>query len=212
MFELLLHEQAWPFAVALALMLILGVLELVSMIFGGVLSATLESWLPDTDITDFSAPHDNVLNQFFGWLRIRELPVLMSLVVALMLFGLLGLLVQQGCRSVTGALLPAWLAVLATMPLLAPLLRVTLGLLGRVMPKDETSAVSEESLVGRTAVIVLGTARSGSPAQAKVQDEHGYSHYVMVEPDEADLSFAQGDKVLLVRHLSAIYRGIRPLN
>ena len=62
--------------------------------------------------------------------------------------------------------------------------RVVGGALGRIIPRDETTAVSDASLVGRVGTIVIGTARAGKPAQARVRDEHGASHYVMVEPEE----------------------------
>jgi hypothetical protein len=74
--------------------------------------------------------------------------------------------------------------------------------LAKVIPKDETTAVPDVSLVGRVATIVIGTARAGRPAQARVRDEHGTTHYVMVEPEEPDESFASGTSILLVRHLS----------
>jgi hypothetical protein len=84
--------------------------------------------------------------------------------------------------------------------------------LAKVLPKDETQSVSQSGLVGRMATIVLGTARQGSPAQAKVRDQHGQTHYVMLEPDEDDASFQAGDSVLLISHQGAIYRAIRDNN
>jgi len=78
----------------------------------------------------------------------------------------------------------------------------------RIMPRDETSAVSRDSLVGRVAVIVTGEAAHNSAAQARVRDEHGQVHYVMVEPDNAADTFKQGSSVLLVRHAGAKYFAI----
>lgn len=208
MLDLLFSPAFKPFGIALCLMMLLGVLELFSMLFGGVLSSMLESLLPEMDAVDVSAPHDSVLNQFFGWLKLREVPLLMALVVGLLEFGLLGLVLQHTVGALTGSMLPAWLAGVLCFGLLLPLLRFSLQGLGRVMPKDETSAVSQDSLIGRVATITLGQARQGFPAEAKVQDEHGYSHYLMVEPDEADVSFSQGQQVLLVRRISAVYRVI----
>ena len=54
-----------------------------------------------------------------------------------------------------------------------PIVRISGGALGRVIPRDETTAVSIESLVGRIATVVSGTARAGYPAQARVTTEHG---------------------------------------
>ena len=83
------------------------------------------------------------------------------------------------------------------------------GLLARVMPGDETSAVSEMSLIGRAGVVVQGVARQGSAAQMKLRDMHGRIHYVLVEPDLADETFEEGAAVLLVKKNGARYMGIR---
>ena len=82
------------------------------------------------------------------------------------------------------------------------------GAVAKVMPKEETSAVSLNSLVGRVATITLGTASPGKPAQGKVRDEHGLEHYVMIEPDIADAAFEQGSEVLLVRSEGAKFFAI----
>ena len=71
--------------------------------------------------------------------------------------------------------------------------------LGAILPKDKTTAVNVDTLLGREAVITDGTARSGSPARAKVFDQHGQSHLVMVEPEDAAQAFAAGQQVVLLR-------------
>jgi len=75
-----------------------------------------------------------------------------------------------------------------------------------LVPKEESSAVSSETFVGREAEIVLGTARRDNPTQARLYDEHGRSHYVLVEPDDAAESFSQGERVLLVRSVGPRFR------
>ena len=55
-----------------------------------------------------------------------------------------------------------------------------------MIPKDETTAVSDASLVGRVGTIVIGTASAGRPAETRVHDEHGTTHYIMVEPEGPD--------------------------
>ena len=80
------------------------------------------------------------------------------------------------------------------------------------MPRDETSAVTEDSLLGRIAVITLGTARVGYPAEAKVRDQHGYSHYIRLEPDSSGCSFDQGSEVLLLTRQGTVYQGILNTN
>jgi len=82
------------------------------------------------------------------------------------------------------------------------------ALLAQIVPKDETSAVSESSLIGRTATIGNGVARRGLAAQARVKDSMGRTHYLMVEPDLDDDVFDEGTQVLIVRKAGAFYRCI----
>ncbi len=206
MIETFLATENRIFSICLSLMLLLGILELLGALFGAALSDLLEGFLPEQDL---GVAHDNALNQFFGWLKIDQVPALISLIVFLFEFSMLGFILQSWGYTITGEWLSAWLVAPTALLLCLPLLRLSLSGLGKVMPKDETSAVSEDSLIGRVAVITLGVAKTGSPAEAKVKDQHGYSHYLLVEPDLNDLEFQQGQSVLLVARHSAVYKAIR---
>lgn len=212
MLSLMLASENMAFSIALVLMLMIAVLEGVAALFGAGVSSALDSLMPDADIS----PHtevgqidaDTALSRFLGWLRIGEVPLLMLLVVFLLSFGLLGLLLQGAIQNTLGSLAPAWLAVPVVFMLSLPLVRLGGGVLQAIMPRDETSAVSEDSLLGRIAVITLGTARVGYPAEAKVRDQHGYSHYIQLEPDSPEDEFCQGNEVLLLSRQGAVYKAI----
>lgn len=81
-----------------------------------------------------------------------------------------------------GHYLPAWLAGLLVPSGLATV-RGLGALVAHIIPQDETSIVSERSLLGRSGVVSAGAARRGLAAQARVRDAHGRTHYLMVEPD-----------------------------
>ena len=216
MFCLMLASENMVFSIALVLMLMIAVLEGVAALFGAGMSSALESLLPESELN----PHtevgqieaDTALSRFLGWLRIGEVPILMLLVIFLLCFSLLGLALQAVVHSITGALAPGWLAVPVALVLSLPLVRLGGGILQTIMPKDETSAVSEDSLIGRVAVITLGSARRGYPAEAKVRDQFGYSHYIQVEPESAEEEFHQGTEVLLLTRHSAIYTAMENPN
>ena len=80
-----------------------------------------------------------------------------------------------------------------------------------IFPKDETTAVTQESLVGCVGVVILGTAKRGSPAQARVKDGYGQQHYVMVEPDD-DNALMQGETVLLISLQDNLFKAIKNPN
>ena len=110
---------------------------------------------------------------------------------------------------VFGYLLPGFAAAVMVFFISLPFVRMFGGLLARIIPKDETDAVSEDSFIGRTATITLGRASKGSPTRAKLTDHHGTTHYIMVEPDIDDEIFEQGSSVLLVSRVGAVFKAIR---
>ena len=145
-----------------------------------------------------------------GWLRVGQLPVLILLIVFLTTFGLAGLGVQSLAHGLLGSFLPASVAWLPALGLSAPIFRLASGVTARFMPKDETSAVSHDTFVGCVGVVTIGTARAGHPAEVRVRDTFGKSHYVMVEPEEIGEEIHAGEPVLLVRRAGSRFHGICP--
>ncbi|WP_326524854.1 YqiJ family protein [Sphingomonas sp.] len=143
-----------------------------------------------------------------AWLGVGRLPLLMLLVVYLAAFGLIGLVGQQLSADLLGTLQPLWLAGPAAAVVALPVTGIAARLLGRVLPRDHTTAIDIEDLIGRGAVIVTGRATPGSPARARAEDRHGQPHFVMVEPDNPGQSFEEGETVLLVRREGDAFRAI----
>ena len=65
-------------------------------------------------------------------------------------------------------------------------------------------------MIGQPAKIILGIAQANSPAQAKVKDQFGQTHYVLVEPEQ-DESFQQGQIVILTRKTKLGFQAISQL-
>ncbi|MBS0660270.1 MAG: DUF1449 family protein [Verrucomicrobia bacterium] len=196
-----------PFAVALALLLLIALLELIGLIIGHGLSHLADSWLPDLHLGDGLhglSGFDKVL----AWLYVGKFPAVALLAVFLASFGLGGVILQEGFRAWLGHPVSAWLAA-AIMAGPALYLVHTVGRIGgRMVSRSESLAVSADSLVGRRATIALGTARRGRPAQAKVRDEHGKMHYVMLEPSSDETAFVQGTEVTLVERRGSTYTAV----
>ncbi|WP_028583040.1 YqiJ family protein [Desulfogranum mediterraneum] len=213
MISFLLAPENSPFTVALVMMLAIALVEGITTLIGAGLSDLLESVLPELELdldadldADLQAP--GVFTRFLSWLRIGQVPVLILAIVFLTVFGLLGLISQSVSAAIRGAPLPAWLAVLPTLLLALPLVRISNGVLVRILPKDETESVSEESFIGRIAVITLGRASKGRPAQARLKDQFGQAHYIMVEPDSEETCLDQGSTVLIVSRKGAGFTAI----
>ncbi len=200
MWEFITATENLPFSVALAVMLALGLLEGVGMLLGAGLSGFIDSLLPDVnfhlDMPDVQSP--GILSQVLGWLYVGKVPFLVVFIVLLTCFGIVGLILQSMVQSILGTLLPALLVTPFALALALPVTRVSVAGIARIMPRDETEAVSSNSFIGRVAIITIGTARKGYAAQARLNDEHGQTHYVMVEPDSSTEEFAYGSEVLLI--------------
>jgi len=143
-----------------------------------------------------------------AWLGVGKVPLLILVVVLLALFGIVGIVLQQIAAALTGGPLSLWLAAPAALVAALPLAGGAASALARILPHDETTAVSLDSLVGKRAIVTVGTARRGSPAQARVRDVHGQSHYVMVEPSADHQSVSAGETMLLVRREDAVFIGL----
>lgn len=217
MLEFFVEPANSPFSIAIMVMFGIAILEGICLVLGFGIFQFLDTLLPELELNteidisvDMESP--SALSRFFSWLRIGKVPILMLLVVLLTSFGLIGLTIQSFVVSITGHLIPGWLASIPALLLAFPVVSVSGKILEKIMPGDETDAVSEDSLVGRVATITIGTAKSGSPAEARVQDQHGTTHYVMVEPDLADSEFPSGSQILLIRNEGARFVAITASN
>jgi hypothetical protein len=203
--SLLLTPETWPFAVASLLILSIAVIEGIALLIGTTATGWLDSLLhhsPD-GFLDHSPDGPESPDSWLGWLHLGKVPLLVLVVLFLALFALIGFALDLVAAGVFGAMIPPLIAAPVAAVAALPLMRVCAGGIAHLIPSDQTYAVSLDTLVGRIAVIVSGTARLGYPAQGKVTSEHGQVHYVMVEPDVAEVTFAQNDAVLLVKRLSA---------
>ncbi|MFY7761570.1 OB-fold-containig protein [Aquidulcibacter sp.] len=197
--DLFLGQNALFYS-ALLLTVALCVLEVILLLIGfsSSDSAGLDGLDGDGDVNGSGGG-------ILGYLNVGRLPFTLFFATACAVFGLTGLAIQQASFAVTGQVLP--MAVAAPLALLGsvPGTRWISRLLGRLMPKTETTALSQHDLVGLTAIVTLGVAKRGSPAQARVRDQFGQNHYVMVEPARAEEALSEGQAVLLTQRAGHHY-------
>lgn len=207
-----------PFAVALGIMLGLSLLEVLSTLFGAALSQLLDTVVPEVDgllgDVDLAAQSSSLSSlpemaaQLLVWINLGRVPALILLLLFLTGFGCVGVALQQSCVALLGEPLPSWLAAVAATLLALPWLHLSGRVLSDVMPEQETTAVTRNSLVGKVATIIGGAARLGSPAQAKLTDPHGQTHYVLVEPEEPHEVLCAGSEVVLLALDGAVFKAV----
>lgn len=195
--DIFLAPESWPFSVALLLLLAIAVIEGMGLLVGLSVSSWLDQLLPDA-----SDGLDSLSAAWLGWLHVCKVPLLVLLAILLTGFSVIGFTVNGLIKSLLGFYPPALLSSIAAFLGALPVVRLTGGAIARVMPADETSAVTLDTLVGRLAVIVNGTARVNFPAQARVKNEHGQTLYIHVEPDNDAQTFSTGESILLVKQIS----------
>jgi hypothetical protein len=193
--------ETWPFGVALGLMLAIALVEGLGLLVAASPSHMLDNLLPEID-------GDSGLDKLLGWLYMGRVPALVLLMLFLTGYAVIGYALQKLALGLFGAYLPVWLAGLLAVPAGLATVRGLGGLAARIIPRDESSAVSETTLIGRTGVVSGGTARRGLAAQARVLDSHGRTHFVMVEPEIDDQVFQQGAPILLVSKPGPFFRCI----
>lgn len=198
MFAQFLTTPYLPFAIALVVMIGIGLIEAIGLGLGHL----------DLD-ADGADVHDGMLD----WLGLGgELPILIWLTSLLGCFTLSGVAIQQGATALVGAPL-AWGWASGGALVVGALLN-TLAARGlvRIMPGFETTVISTDDLLRLRGTILEGTARRGAPARAKVVDEHGQAHFIMVEPhDEVD-AIASGEAALIVRREGTLFYALPERN
>jgi hypothetical protein len=184
-----------PFALSFVVMIGIGLIEAIGLGLGQL------------DLDADAAPDSG--SGLLDWLGLgNDVPLLIWLTSLLGCFTIAGIALQQTAAAMGGAPLPAGLASAGA--LVAGLLLNTLAAhgLARVMPSFETTVISTDDLLRRRGTILEGAARRGSPARAKVVDQHGQAHFVMVEPHEDSDVIRAGETALLVRREGQLFFGL----
>lgn len=199
----MLADYNLPFAAALFFMLLLAIAQAMGVadMLDGDASLDVDTAADvdaDLDADVEGGGHAGVIDGLFGFLGLRRVPLTAWLAMFLFFFAAIGFGIQELADSLLGAPLDRWVASVfaggASLPVAAAASRP----LGAILPRDETTAVTLDQLVGRRGTITDGIARTGSPARTKVRDHHGHAHYIMVEPHEESSQLHAGDVVLIV--------------
>ncbi|HRD30599.1 MAG TPA: DUF1449 family protein [Fimbriimonadaceae bacterium] len=198
MVKFLLAPQNIPFLVAYIIMLAFAVLTLV---VGAMDNADADAEVDiDADGLDFG---DHVLS----YLGIGKVPFTMLLVSFAWSFGSCGYIVQFVFRSMAGMVSPWVASAIALVPALLLHGLVAKGL-RQITDRDDSTAVHSDSFVGKLATVTLGETQRGKPTQAKLRDQHGQTHYVLVEPHREEDTLLPGQEVILVARQGSLYEAM----
>ena len=199
--EHLLLPEVRPFAIAAVMIVIVGGVEVTSMVIGASLSELVGH------VVDFEQGSDNVFINAVSWLNVGGVPLLVFIVVILGMFSIMGFLIQDVARAVA-APLPLIAAVPLACAASVPLVRGTTRLVSRIVPKDESYAVGLTDLVGRIGRVAVGPLDQGLPGRVRVKDAHDNWHTVTASAAPNSPPLPVGAAVLLVDRSDAHFIAI----
>jgi len=189
--DILLAPDVRPFAIAAAIMLTLGVIELLTTLTGFSLGSVVGQ---DASV-DADGHHG--LDGLFLWINAGRLPLLMLIILALGVFSIGGFLLQGIAHSL-GTTVPVAIAALVAAAGSIPVIRTTSRGLARIIPRDETYAVSDADFVGKVALVSVGPLDQGLPGKVRLKDVFGNWHTLNARASADSTPLPVGASVLLV--------------
>jgi hypothetical protein len=190
-------KENTAFVVALVVLAVLSIMVVLATLLGAIN-------LPEADADlEVDWDSDGILNGLLEFFGITAMPLSIFVLLATCSFFVTGYILQMVAVGVRGAFLPGWIAI-------APALAVTMvscRVVGKGFAKTKfklhTTAVTSSSFLYRLVTIQNGIAKSGLSAEAKLVDDHGQTHYILVEPKNPEESFPQGSEVVLVEQVGS---------
>jgi len=139
----------------------------------------------------------------FAWLNAGRTPILILLIAFLATFSAIGYALSGFIFSI--AHLSVAMIKLISVPtsfvgaIFAT--RYSSSFIGRIIPRDETSALSDDDMVGLVGEVVLGPVKTGETAKATFQDKYLTIHRPFVVPFHDEDIIEQGETVIIVKKI-----------
>lgn len=175
-----------PYLFAISFVLLIGLLEIFALICGHMLSGALDAHLDHYD--SITTGH---ISQALHYLNFGRLPALVVLCLHAGFFGLIGILLQQVCIMVWQSPLTNLFVVPVSLLLTIIAVHYTGKGIAPWLPRDHSTAITEDDYIGCMALITGHQATSGNPCEGKLTDQFGQIHYLLLEPEEEKLSLKE---------------------
>lgn len=151
-----------PYLAALTFVLLTGIAELIALLCGHSLSSAMDT--PDLP--------EGLTGEALDWLNIGRIPADRPLYAG-RFFGISGILLQGLIIHLLQAPAPNILLAPLCLLLTCPLVHRTGRLIAPWLPRDETTALTEEAFIGCMATITGYHAVAGSPVKVASQTASG---------------------------------------
>ncbi|MBN9459503.1 MAG: DUF1449 family protein [Bosea sp.] len=168
----ILQPGTGPFWLALMIVVGLGLVELVSVLLGASASGILDDGLGHHGPDGHEA---GLLGGWMSWLNAGGVPILVLAVILLSAFAVFGFAVQSLATRLAGPL-PITAAVPAALVAAVPVTRWLSRGIARIIPRDETAAISQVDFIGLVGTVSIGPLDQGNPGSVRVKDRHDNIH------------------------------------
>jgi hypothetical protein len=192
----------YPFTIAALILVGLVVFEIVAVVVGMSFSSLLGHGISHADGHLDHGP----LDAWMSWLNKGGVPLLVLIMIALASFAIAGFVIQGVAQAVI-APLPTLVASLCAVVAALPVTRTLSRWTARILPTDETAAISQADLIGLVGTVALGPLDQGKPGQVRVKDQHGNIHVLRANAAPGHV-IPQGSAVLLVDGASGLFQAI----
>ncbi|WAJ30104.1 OB-fold-containig protein [Antarcticirhabdus aurantiaca] len=169
----------YPLAAGLAL----GLLQILLFFVGH---------LPLSDAIEH-AVEGTQLGEAFDWLNLGRVPVAILLMLLLITFGFVGIVLESLLPA-----MPAWSFALVAAPAAVGATKVVGDRIARILPRDETYAVTAAEFVGLEGTVTLGPLDDGLAGSVAVRDRHGDVHTLRARPVDRGTVIQQGSHIVVV--------------
>ena len=211
--EFFIGPATRPFAIAGLILIGMLVIEVLSLVMGSSLSAKIDAMFdldgPDaSDVAhgglaasglDAPGAEPGIFGTIWDWLNAGRVPVMVLMMAFLGLFAGIGFILQAVVHLST-VFLPGFAAAGIAAVVAIPATRSVSRIVGYLVPRDESYAVTREDLIGLTGQVTLGPVTATEFGRVTLKDSHGNKHFPWVRATSADASFPIGAVVLLTEH------------
>lgn len=193
----LLLEDNRVFLGSSVVLSVLFLLEVIGLAFGASLSHIINANV-DTDHNGIpDVLEGSSMMGVVSWIGFGKVPATIVFALFLAYFSIFGLVINWISLKQLAVTWP-WMittpfaVILSMMPL-----RIATRVIAKVLPKDFSTAVSVDELVGTQARIITGTATASMSAEARARDRFGETHFVRVKPIDPTESIPKDTLVYL---------------
>lgn len=148
MIEIFLSNNSYIFSSAIYLMLFIVIIEIIL----GFIGIGMSEFINHIDLS-----HNDFLSESLGWFNKSGIPVSIYFIIFLTTFGISGIVIQYLSQEYVSQ----FILLIPVIILSLFITREISNLVKYIIPKDETSAVSRKTFIGKIATITIGVTKKG---------------------------------------------------